>query len=88
MIVQWCIKGMHLGSDTEAQQILHNPGGLVSNWWRDAGTIRPDEIRAKLTEANLDMHVNHFNDPDPVCGREFCQVTPFISLAAGVVERD
>lgn len=87
MIVQWCIKGMHLGSDTEAQQILH-PGGLASNWWRDVGTIRPDDIREKLTEVNLDMHVNHFGDPDPVSGRTFSEVTPFISLAAGVVERD
>ncbi|MET8123448.1 hypothetical protein [Micromonospora sp. NPDC005189] len=88
MIVQWCIKGMHLGSDREAQRILRDPGGLVSNWWRDVGTIRPDDIREKLTEVNLDMHVNHFDDPDPVSGRKFSEVTPFISLAAGVVERD
>jgi hypothetical protein len=88
VIVQWCVKGMHLASDAEAKQILSNPGGLLCNWWQDVGIIGTNEIRAKLTEANLDMHVNHFTDPDPVSGRKFSEVTPFISLAAGVVERD
>jgi hypothetical protein len=88
VIVQWCIKGMRLASDKEAEQLLRGPGGLLSNWWRGVDTIGTDEIRDKLTEANLDMHVNHFDDRDPLSGRTFSEVTPFISLAAGVVERD
>jgi len=36
----------------------------------------------------LDRHVNHFSDIDPSSGRPFSEQTPFISLSAGVVERD
>lgn len=88
MIVQWCIKGMSLPSDREARHIIDSRGGIVSNWWREVGAISPPERRDKLTAANLDLHVNHFLDPDPATGKPFSKVTPFISLSSGTVERD
>lgn len=88
MIIQWCIKGMSLKSDDQAQKIIDSRSGLLSNWWRDARRISPAERREKLTDANLDMHVNHFTDADPTTGRPFSALTPFISLTAGSVERD
>src|SRR5262249_33926755 len=44
--------------------------------------------RERLTLTNLNLHVNHFTMIDPSCGRPFNEVTPFISLSAGTVERD
>ena len=87
MIVQWCIKGIagndknHSdGIDDNDAQIMANRAGICSNWWRHQGAISPAEIQAKLTPRALDQHVN---DYDAVR-----QETPFISLAAGCVERD
>jgi len=62
--------------------------GIVSNWWREAKRISPAERRDKLTAANLDLHINHFSDQDPVTGKPFSKVTPFISFSCGTVERD
>jgi hypothetical protein len=42
----------------------------------------------QLTERNLDLHINNYNFPDPVTGVPFHDITPFISLSAGCVERD
>ena len=88
MIVQWCIKGMSLLDDNTARSIIDDRGGIVSNWWREVGTISPQERRDKLTPANLDMHVNHYTSTDPVTGKTFDKITPFISLSAGNVSRD
>lgn len=88
MIVQWCIKGLALDNDAEALQILTSRQGLVSNWWRAVGTIQLADIPGRLTTANLDLHVNHFTDPDPATGRPFSERSPFISLSSGTVERD
>lgn len=88
MIVQWCVKGLRLADDAEARAVIDRTGGLQCQWWRDVHTIRPDQIRQQLTAANLDRHVNHFQALDPVSGRPFNEVSPFISLSAGVVERD
>src|SRR5262249_3697005 len=44
------------------------------------GTISPSDRRAKLTSANLDLHINSYATIE--------RDTPFISLAAGCVERD
>lgn len=88
MIVQWCLKGMHLDNDIEARDIIDDRVGLQCNWWRDVHTITPPGIRDKLTDANLDRHINHFHAMDPASGRSFSALTPFISLSAGTVERD
>ena len=88
MIVQWCIKGLSLPSDGDARQIIDGRNGLGCNWWRRVGTISASEVRLKLTQSNLNMHVNHFTATDLGTGRPFCEETPFISLSAGTVERD
>ncbi|MGH8909054.1 MAG: hypothetical protein ACRD0K_21815 [Egibacteraceae bacterium] len=88
MIVQWCIKGLSLPDDSTAKAVLDTQRGLVCNWWRDVSLISPVEIRKKLTTVNLNLHINYFMAPDPVTGRPFSEVTPFISLSAGTVERD
>jgi hypothetical protein len=88
MIVQWCVKGLGLDSDEEARAVIDGQRGIVCNWWRAVGKIRPDQVRAKLIPANLDRHVNHYDDVDPSTGQPFRLLTPFISLSAGTVERD
>jgi hypothetical protein len=88
VMVQWCVKGLHLPDDDTARGIIDGPNGIVCNWWRDVGTISPAGRRQRLTEGNLDRHVNHFTATDPTTGRPFNDQSPFISLSAGVVERD
>src|SRR4051812_25036079 len=88
MIVQWGIKGLALANDEAAREILDSCEGLICNWWRDVGEIYPNEVRERLVEANLERHVNHFTSTDPASGRPFSELTPFISLSAGVVSRD
>src|SRR5690348_2369655 len=88
MIVQWCIKGLALQSDAEARHIIDSRAGILSNWWRAVGQIFQAEKTDRLTMANLDLHVNHFTDKDPVTGLPFSDRTPFISLSCGGVERD
>jgi hypothetical protein len=82
------MKGLALQDDAQARAIIDSRAGLVSNWWRAVGTISQSDKAAKLSAANLDLHVNHFTDPDPATGQPFGALTPFISLSSGTVERD
>jgi hypothetical protein len=62
--------------------------GILCNWWRRVGRISPPEVAQKLTERNLDWHLNHYGDPDPLANNApFYENTPFISVTAGSVER-
>jgi hypothetical protein len=90
MFVQWCVKGIRgrlegepedsgLTAD-EAISIVRDGHGILCNWWRRVITISPPQRRQKLTAANLDLHINNYSS--------FANETPFISLAAGCVERD
>jgi hypothetical protein len=88
MIIQWCVKGLHLPSDGEARSLIDQRKGLLCNWWREVGLISPQEIRKKLTPGNIDRHVNHFTEDDPATGVPFATNSPFISMSAGTVERD
>jgi hypothetical protein len=88
VIVQWCVKGLSLGSDAEAKSIIDSGEGLLSQWWRDARGFQAYDVKRKLTPANIDMHVNQFHQRDPATGRPFYETTPFISLTAGTLERD
>jgi hypothetical protein len=88
VIVQWCMKGMSLSGDKEAKAVIDSRGGIRSNWWREVNNITPPGRRDKLTEGNLDLHVNHFSDLDPATGQPFSKMTPFISFSSGTVERD
>jgi hypothetical protein len=64
MIVQWCVKGLSLRHDDHARGIINDGQGLTCPWWRDSVDIDPAEAAGKLTLRNLDLHVNHFTDPD------------------------
>src|SRR5688572_4352336 len=61
--------------------------GILCNWWRKVRGISPHQIVDKLTERNLDWHLNHYSDWDPSTNARFSDNTPFISVTAGVVER-
>jgi hypothetical protein len=89
MFVQWCVKGIRGSTGEsdgdsltpdEAIELVRGGHGIQCNWWRRVHRIRPDQIRQKLTAANLDLHVNNYN--------RIRHDTPFISLTAGCVERD
>lgn len=88
MIVQWCVKGVSLPDDESAREIIDSDRGLVCSWWRTVHRISPPGIRTKLTLGDLDRHVNHFTSTDPASGKPFCDMSPFISLSAGTIERD
>jgi hypothetical protein len=79
---------MHLPDDDHAVALVAGDHGILCNWWRSVEAITPSGIAEKLSAANLDMHVNHFDEPDPATGKRFSEQTPFISLSAGTVERD
>lgn len=85
MYVQWCVKGIAgsaLGGidDTQARDVIDGKWGIFCNWWRKQNIISPPEVRDKLTSANLDLHINNY--------ATIAANTPFISLAAGCIERD
>jgi hypothetical protein len=63
--------------------------GIQCNWWRKVHRISPIQIVEKLNERNLDWHLNHYDESDPLMNHApFHENTPFISVTAGVVERD
>ncbi|MFF8015925.1 hypothetical protein [Streptomyces sp. NPDC007929] len=88
MIVQWCIKGLALSGDDEARALIDRRSGISSRWLLRHGRVPLAEFATKLTEQNLDRHVNHFERTDPATGEPFCEQSPFISLSCGTVERD
>lgn len=89
MYIQWFVKGIAgptaLGRDDgldkfDAFSLISMRHGIVSNWWRNQGTISPQETQAVLTPYNLDRHLHDYQN--------FGSISPFISLASGCVERD
>jgi hypothetical protein len=87
MFFQKVLKGIAGLSQSEADATF--TGGIRCNWWRRVNVITPDQIIEKLTDRNLDWHLNHYGDPDPdTGGATFCENTPYISATAGTVERD
>jgi hypothetical protein len=79
---------MRFADDDAARRIIDRRTGICSNWWRTVGKISQPAISDKLTPANLDLHVNHFSGRDPGTGSPVSELTPFISLSSGTVERD
>ena len=86
MFFQKVLKGISGLSRHEANKNFEQ--GIVCNWWRTVHTISPPQVVEKLTERNLEWHLNHYDELDPLTGNTaFCENTPFISVTAGVVER-
>lgn len=87
MYFQKVLKGINGLTNRQADEMLAN--GILCNWWRRVGQITPSEILDNLSERNLDWHLNHYDDPDPLeNNRPFRENTPYISATAGAVERD
>jgi hypothetical protein len=89
MQIQTCIKGIqgetYIGSGdgltwVSAVAMITSGQGILSRWWQAKGLISPGEVQAVLTEANLVGHLDNY--------AAFGPTSPFISLAAGWVERD
>ncbi len=89
MYVQMCIKGVNSIDLSMAQDVL-NGDGLTCNWWRERGDrgISPPEIDERLSSANLDLHVNSYDEKHPDYPGSVKNETPFISLTAGAVSRN
>lgn len=91
MYVQMCIKGVGDISLGDAQDVLDGDG-LICSWWRERSVagqgISPNEIDERLSSANLDLHVNSFDDQHPKYPGSVKEETPFISLTAGAVSRN
>jgi hypothetical protein len=86
MFVQKFLKSICGLRDAEAASMVREQG-IQCNWWRKVKKITPPEIQNKLTDRNLDWHLNHYDAIDPDTGEEFYKNTPFISTTAGTVER-
>ncbi len=87
MFFQKVLKGIAGLARGDADETFRT--GILCNWWRTVGKITPVGTVEKLTERNLDWHLNHYDDPDPlVSNAPFHENTPFISATAGVIERD
>jgi hypothetical protein len=87
MFFQKVLKGIAGLARDDADATFSN--GIQCNWWRRVGVIRVDQILERLTERNLDWHLNHYDEPDPLMNdAPFYENTPFISVTAGAVERD
>ncbi|MFJ6677465.1 hypothetical protein ACIQMJ_40750 [Actinosynnema sp. NPDC091369] len=78
---------MHGIDDTEAKDVLDG-SGIQCGWWRRVGAITPREVAERLTSADLELHVNAYSRPHPTRPGLVSEETPFISLAAGAVERN
>lgn len=87
MYVQTCIKGMHGIDDEQAQHVLDG-AGLLCGWWRRVNRITPTQVAERLTSSELDLHVNAFDERHPSRQGVVRDETPFISLAAGSIERN
>ncbi len=87
MLVQWCLKGVtwsHTFGDREALRVLSDDG-LTSNWTRAHATTASLEAgwraaHQALSDVALVAHVNAYGT--------VASTTPYLSLSAGVVERD
>ena len=89
MIFQRVLKGIPGLQRADVLYMLTD-GGIICNWWRNSPDriLRSDQIRRRLIERNIEWHLSHYDDPDPLMGNApFRKNTPFISTTAGTVER-
>jgi hypothetical protein len=88
MFFQWILKGIPFDDDSRAVAMLRY-SGICCRWWERVGKISSPEVQEKLTQRNLDWHLNRYDQPDPLQGNDpFFEHTPYISTTAGTIERD
>lgn len=84
MYVQTFVKGVAGGdkgiSWRDAMALLHQQEGIPSNWLRKRHTATPSQVASVLTDTNLDRHLHAYGT--------YGAQSPFISLAAGCIERN
>jgi hypothetical protein len=90
MYFQRFLKGIpayHNVDDDMASQVLQRLG-ITCNWWRTVDSITAPDIQDKLTESNIYLHLERYDDIQPGESLPVRELTPFISTTGGVVERD
>jgi hypothetical protein len=94
VFIQMCVKGMRGKGPGRDDGITFDDAcaiatkrGLVCAWWRNTRHISPAEIDARLTDMELDLHINSSEEIHPTRGGLVKDQSPFISLTAGQVER-
>ena len=87
MIVQWCCRGVGDLTRGEVEAILGNQVGLRCRYWPRDRPLPYDIALGRLTERYLDLHVNDYDGIDSVTGKRVRDISPFISLSAGCVDR-
>src|SRR4051812_4820274 len=88
MIVQWCCKGVEDLPPQVVRSILTDGVGLSCRFFQLNDPMPYSVAAARLTEYHLDLHVNHYDEAEPSTGLAVRDITPFISLSAGCVERN
>ena len=86
MIIQQILKGIGNIDELDADRILTQTG-IESNWIRNS-SVDLSDWSGRLTDEELEWHLNRFDDHYPATGGRYSQLTPFISTTAGVYERD
>lgn len=92
MYFQKFIKGINGIKKNQAEYMLEN--GIICNWWRKQREISPIEVKSKLIEPNVELHLNKYADllpsshPEFAPDRTYGDISPFISTTAGVYHRD
>ena len=87
MIVQWCCRGVGALTRGEVEHVLGDGPGLTCRYWELNDPLPTRMAYRRLTEQYLDLHVNHYTSTDPDSRRPVCDISPFISLSAGCVDR-
>jgi hypothetical protein len=93
MLFQRILKGVPGIHRREVREQLNGGGGLICNWWHRVNPLPTAEIPDRLTEQDLVMHLNGYDQINPTLPAPYGQVpfgeyTPFISATCGTVERD
>lgn len=88
MIVQWCCKGVGGIEHQEVRDILSSGTGLACRLWQLNDPLPYNRAVSRLSERHLDLHVNHYDEVDPDEGKRVRNLTAFISLSAGCIDRD
>ncbi|TCC95038.1 hypothetical protein [Pedobacter hiemivivus] len=91
MYFQKFIKGINGIKKFQAEHMLEN--GIPCNWWRNQNRISPIEVKSKLIEPNVELHLNKYDKQLPSSHPEFApnrtygDISPFISTTAGAYQR-
>lgn len=84
MIFQYVLKGIAGLTALEAEHVMEH--GLKCRWWHRVDPLPWDEVPGRMTEAELQNHLAHYNDSVPGQGYTYGEDSPFISTTAGTYQ--